>query len=502
MIQLQAGAQMWLGSNNPRTQGDKTMSETEAPIQKPFAGFADFPSCLRQMRHDGHDEESARRICGRLQADAEGKSKDPYRLELHGPLVTLSKSARVIGGYANVSIVDTEGDLITVGAWREAAKKYMASGFPNVNLKHSSVTIGGVIPEFKDSQGRVWTTHVDDVGFFVVVKIRDDLLIADKAWDLIEAGKLREFSISGSALPGAVKLIYDSKNGLHREISGLELYETTVCERGINQGAGFMILKSRDADMYHFEKTPGTAEATVAGLIKAELMELVKSKLVALLKYATKEECYAAIEDFRLMVQNATIEDLTEDPTGPDTAPNIASHAGEGVNTKEEKKKMPKEEKKSDDKQDGAAPPAADGPPKELGPAIIEKLDLLTQAVNRLTDLVAGKAAAAGTDNKPPPEQKGTTPAAPPAPTPEEVKAKADAEKKTFTDAVAAEVKSQLEKMAAPEKRSQVPNAGSPGADPTEGTTSIVSKALDAGGWESVEELADALRKSKEVPAK
>lgn len=37
----------------------------------PFAGFPDFDACLQEQADRGHDEESARRICGSLQAETE-----------------------------------------------------------------------------------------------------------------------------------------------------------------------------------------------------------------------------------------------------------------------------------------------------------------------------------------------------------------------------------------------------------------------------------------------
>lgn len=42
----------------------------------PFAGFKDFDACVIAQTKDGKDEESARKICGKLQADAENEDKD------------------------------------------------------------------------------------------------------------------------------------------------------------------------------------------------------------------------------------------------------------------------------------------------------------------------------------------------------------------------------------------------------------------------------------------
>lgn len=42
----------------------------------PFAGFDSFDACVTAQKDKGHSEESARRICGALQAEAEGKSEE------------------------------------------------------------------------------------------------------------------------------------------------------------------------------------------------------------------------------------------------------------------------------------------------------------------------------------------------------------------------------------------------------------------------------------------
>lgn len=173
------------------------------------------------MRDQGHDEDSSRRICGRLQADAEMKGDTIFPFGLRGIFKAISTSPRIIAGYANVAMVDHQGDLITVQAWEKAASRFMASNFRNVNLVHSNITVGEVIPEFKDSQGQLWTTHVDENGFFTVAEIREDLLIADKTWQLIEQGKLTEFSISGNALPGKTQVVCERGKGCFRKIEDL-----------------------------------------------------------------------------------------------------------------------------------------------------------------------------------------------------------------------------------------------------------------------------------------
>ena len=70
----------------------------------------------------------------------------------------------VVAGYASVEMVDKQCDLITRGALRDAFGKFMkADGFRNVQLAHSNIQVGQVIPEYTDSSGRMWKSEVDDL---------------------------------------------------------------------------------------------------------------------------------------------------------------------------------------------------------------------------------------------------------------------------------------------------------------------------------------------------
>ena len=166
-------------------------------------------------------------------------------LDMRVPLqdIQLLKSDElIVAGYASVELVDKQGDLITREALRDAFKKYMASPeYSNVQLAHSNIQVGSVISEYADSQGKVWKSEVDDVGMFVVVKLRDDIEKAREVASEIRKGNLRGFSIGGQAFKRMNKS--DSKHGDYREISKLELHEVTICEKGINPESTFRIIK-------------------------------------------------------------------------------------------------------------------------------------------------------------------------------------------------------------------------------------------------------------------
>jgi len=159
-----------------------------------------------------------------------------------------------IGGYASIEVVDKQNDLITLDALSEAVKKYMSDPkYRNVMTNHSNVQVGEVVKEYRDKSGRLWKTDVDDVGFFVVIKLRDDIEKAKEVGREIRKGTMRSFSIGGQALEKRKR--NNSELGDYNEISKLELHEVTICEKGINPEAKFDILKQdKGVDMTDISK--------------------------------------------------------------------------------------------------------------------------------------------------------------------------------------------------------------------------------------------------------
>jgi HK97 family phage prohead protease len=172
----------------------------------------------------------------------------------------------MIGGYASIEIVDKQNDLITLKALNEAVKKYMENPkFRNVMTNHSNVQVGEVVESYRDKTGRLFKTEVDDVGFFVVIKLRDDIEKAKEINRGIRKGSLRSFSIGGQALEKVKKT--HEELGDYNEISKLELHEVTICEKGINPEAKFDILKqdkTKVKNMTKIEKALEELDALMA----------------------------------------------------------------------------------------------------------------------------------------------------------------------------------------------------------------------------------------------
>ena len=227
----------------------------------------------------------------------------------HGGSISIVKADNdlVIAGYASVEMVDKQGDLITRGALKDAFGDFMkADGFRNVQLAHSNIQVGSVIPSYTDSDGRVWKSGVDDAGMFVVIQLRDDIEKAREVANEIRKGALRGFSIGGQAFKRMRKS--DAQHGDYTEISKLELHEVTICEKGINPEATFRILKE-DTNMTN--ETDALAELST-------VLDRLNGRMDAMEKAADEPPVE---KELPLMDEETEEEDCPDDE--PEEEPNM-----------------------------------------------------------------------------------------------------------------------------------------------------------------------------------
>ena len=173
-----------------------------------------------------------------------------YPLKRYGSVSVLSKAEAqdelVIAGYASPQVVDREKHVITKKALAGDLPRFMAHPhYRNVNLLHSNVQVGEVIPAWvSPDTGERYETKVDEVGLFVVVKIRTDAHrppIVDKVIDDIEQGRIASFSISADA-PFESRRHECQGGTCFWVIDEIVLYEVTVCETPVNQDAKFTVI--------------------------------------------------------------------------------------------------------------------------------------------------------------------------------------------------------------------------------------------------------------------
>jgi len=191
----------------------------------------------------------------------------------------------VVGGPASVELIDREGHMITTNALSRAFKRYMANfRTRNAMVLHSDVQVGWALPAYINKSGQIFKSGVDSKGLYFICEIRDDTKIANRVKDQINEGKLKSYSIAGSATK-----TQNMQKGLmpYMQVDEMELAEVTVCEKGVNQGAGFELLKSL--------ATPEGSCIDGSCLIKLEKKDDQISPQEAGLRHATEPELEAGI---------------------------------------------------------------------------------------------------------------------------------------------------------------------------------------------------------------
>jgi len=219
----------------------------------------------------------------------------------------------IIAGYASVDVVDKQNDKITLEALEEAVNKFMKGDFRNVMITHSNVQVGEVLDSWRDTNGRVLKTAVDDVGFFVVIKIRDDIEKAKEVAREIRKGKLRSFSIGGQAI--RKRNVHDTDVGTYKEIDKLELHEVTICEEGINPEAKFDIVKELKGEKMSQEIEKALAEFnSVLEELKKEVGQMQKEHDEDVLEEQDLEEEEAPVVEDEESMQYQDLEEEAPEP--------------------------------------------------------------------------------------------------------------------------------------------------------------------------------------------
>ena len=141
----------------------------------------------------------------------------------------------VIGGWGNYYVVDREGHRIGLDALRRGLEKFLQNPrYANVNIFHSGIQVGELLPSFTDDEGNTWTSHVNDEGLYAVVMFRSDIEIARRAMSEVMKGNLRGFSLSGNSDPATKRQVCE--HGIcYYEINDVEMYELTLCQVPMNQ---------------------------------------------------------------------------------------------------------------------------------------------------------------------------------------------------------------------------------------------------------------------------
>ena len=189
------------------------------------AGIASPGEILTLFRYYGHNSKYAKEI-----------QRQRLDLEENEPLI--------VGGPASVAVVDKEGHLITAKALADAFPKFMKNvRARNAHAFHSDVQVGWIMPAYITRSGRIFKSGVNKNGLWVISELRNDIRVAKRLAEEIINGKIRSYSIAGSAID--TQFVTEGSRSYMR-VDELEIVEITYCEEGVNQAAHFNILKSND----------------------------------------------------------------------------------------------------------------------------------------------------------------------------------------------------------------------------------------------------------------
>jgi hypothetical protein len=150
----------------------------------PFAGFENFDDCVAKvMEKEGHDRETAEKICGKLQSEHEEKvekAEEVFRANIR----ILDASNRIIEGIASTPRLDKEKEIVLTKAISEAVPNFME--LPVMTVRHTE-RVAGLYEEVKILEdGKVYVRGK--------VKHTPD---ADDVWNDVVKGELNAFSIHG-----------------------------------------------------------------------------------------------------------------------------------------------------------------------------------------------------------------------------------------------------------------------------------------------------------------
>jgi len=164
-------------------------------------------------------------------------------LQLTVPFAKVNEDKRIVSGFATLDNVDTQGDVVTAEASKEAFDK---SRF-NLRESHTNIAIGKVLNHREEEY---YSADDDKVyrGIYVDAYISKG---SPLVWEKVIDGTLQAFSIGGSVKESKSEIRKSADGKAHqvRVITKYDLTELSLCDAGANQLANvFSIQKVAGSD--------------------------------------------------------------------------------------------------------------------------------------------------------------------------------------------------------------------------------------------------------------
>jgi len=348
-------------------------------IAKPFGPFKNWGACMTHMQKPkgkgggGYSKERAEKVCGRMKQRLEkGLTeplvtedmviyKTPISLEMPFKIEKRFDEPRIIAGYASIEVVDKQDEKIPIPVLAKAWEKFIGNpDFAYSSILHSNIPVGKMLKEYTDSEGEYYKAGVDENGLFVIVKIRDDIKVADRVWELINADppQLKAFSIGGEALSKTP--VFNGEP--FTQINELELHEVAVVDIGANPSS-FKILKGAskllvgpvhrgddlNSQRESGDDSPAGIEKTSRNQTKGELNMSEKQNKET--KEVKKEETEAIIPDTNTKIEAILQKILDRLPEKVEKSEEKTNEKSTETEEKVEKKEKDENKEKSEKKE-------------------------------------------------------------------------------------------------------------------------------------------------------
>lgn len=156
-------------------------------------------------------------------------------------VISKAKKERVIAGYANVSIIDSDEHYIPKETLKKGLETLLEDegNYANVMVVHDNRQIGRVIESFTDNDNVEHRTHVDDAGLYIVVKFREKLETAQDIWSRIEKGDLNGFSIACEVIAAHEECNDDR---CIKVLDHINIFEVSVTSAPVNELSTFSVI--------------------------------------------------------------------------------------------------------------------------------------------------------------------------------------------------------------------------------------------------------------------
>jgi hypothetical protein len=177
------------------------------PVQKPFAGFADFDSCVAAQLERGKSQQSAESICGALQAESETK-KIAKLLAALPDEIQVFKAADGDEGYVLGIVLepepfdgkgDAQKETYSAAEVRKAAHRWVAEA-QRLGLMHSEILEGAVLADSfvipEESRGLQIGKQLIKAGTWLLGFYLDK---SRPEWPAVKRGEFTGLSIGGMA---------------------------------------------------------------------------------------------------------------------------------------------------------------------------------------------------------------------------------------------------------------------------------------------------------------